>query len=674
MYAHIVGPRDFNCVCRSGEAVLPSILLARLSLLVFATLAFCPSSPAYAQQAIVLSAFQPSTKLTAANFSFVADGPRGPGWSRPDEIARAYFNEPLPAFFERSLELTAPLPRLASLDWIFTGPHAGFTVMLSPTSIRVVQRYYDSAGLSDDAGAYPSRITRDDTRAYIGEARTLTMVLDSHLALHILLNGKPVLTQQCLFDVTRHQLRLQAPRTRHIVVSGRLLLEAALPATLTVNPAERHQTMLGFGGSPSIPAYRSLNAAGKRQYWETLKDYNLLLDREYPMGTQLKPDLSNMDRLSDATPHYYGDNFPNGEVSDFDYSRHTLDLGGSVIYEMWALPAWATVPGHQAPGAPPLLDAWNRPVRIAADPEAYARIVVGYCRKLQQRAGEPPLIVGIENEVEQPPAVFDLMTTVLRRELDRAGFRSTRIHMADAPFVYMTVERVKALKTDPAAWSATDYVSAHQYDYQQFLANPDLYDNRLGELHQVSDGKPFLATEICLNDPNAQEPSYRLAFQVGQLYHKDLTVMDAEALMYCWLLLDVEQPTFGGSRALLVPDRTDGNRPVPSSFQLRVLGAWSRHITRGMTRVAVHSSDADLLATAFVKQQHATLVVMNRSTQARQVTLIWPGAPVWKQIERTSTYLQNSDAEAMPSAAWTIAPGEIVTLSTEGTADGEVTP
>lgn len=632
--------------------------------LVGAVFALSVSLPLYSQQAVSVPVFRSSDQSTAAEFSFVSDGPRGPGWTRPNEIARAYFDKALPSFFQRSIELSAPLPMQTSLQWIFTGPHAGFTVTLSPTSVRVVQRYYDSIALSDNTGSYPSRTTRDDTQAYTGAARRLTVVLDAHLALAVRLNGVPILTQRCIFDITRDQLRLDAPRTRHIVVSGRLLRETAIAATLTVIPDERYQTMLGFGGSPSIPAYASLSTEGKREYWDVLKRYNLLIDREYPMGTQLKPDLSNMDDLKDATPHYYGDNFPNGEVSDFSYSRHTLDLGGSVIYEMWALPAWATVPWKPAPGEPPVFDAWNKPVRVAADPEVYSRIVVGYCQMLRQRTGAAPLIVGIENEVEQPPEVFARMTTVLRRELDRAGFRSTQIHMADAPYVYMATDRVKALKTNAEAWDATNYIATHQYDYQQFLANPDLYNARLQALHAAGGAKPFLATEICLNDPNAQEPSYRLAFQVGQLYHKDLTIMDAEALLYCWLLLDVEQPTFGGSRALLVPNRTNNDVPKASSFQLRVLGAWSRHIERGMVRSDVQSSDPNLLATAFVQGEHKTLVVMNRGTEAREMMVSWPGAPRWKQIERTSMYQENNDGEAAPDGPITIEPGEIVTLST----------
>jgi O-glycosyl hydrolase len=570
----------------------------------------------------------------------------------------------LPAFFERTLELTDALPQNGRLEWIFTGPHAGFTVYLSATQVELQQRYYDSIGLSSGAN-YPSRVTEDEKRNYAGTAKSLTVLVDAHLAIHVLLNGSLILTERCVFDVTRHQLKLDAPRTMHEIVSGRLLREDPLPVTLSIDAGKPHQTMLGFGGSASIPGYASLSDEGKRQYWELLRHYNLLIDREYPMGTELKRDLSNMDNLADATPHYYGDNFPNGEVSDFDYGRRTLDMGGSVIYEMWALPRWATVAWQPDPGSPPLFDAWKKPVSRAADPETYASIVVDYCKRLKEHTGSPPQIVGIENEVEQPLEVFAKMTTVLRSELDRAGFTTTRIHMADAPYVSMAINRVNALKADPAAWSATDYVTAHQYDYQHFLSDPDQFDAPLRALHEASAGKPFLATEICLNDKNAQEPSYRLAFQVAQLYHKDLTLLDAEALLYCWLLLDVEEPTFGGSRSLLVPDRTNGNVPVASSFQLRVLGAWSRHITRGMTRVEISSDDPDVLTTAFTQGSHATLIVMNRATGERVLHIAGPGSPVWKQMERTSLYLANASATMKSNQEVAIAPGEIVTLSTD---------
>jgi hypothetical protein len=249
----------------------------------------------------------------------------------------------------------------------------------------------------------------------------------------------------------------------------------------------------------------------------------------------------------------------------------------------------------------------------------------------------------------------------LRRELDKAGFQSTKIHMADASFMYMGVDRTKALRQDAAGWKAIDYTATHEYDYQEFFANPDMYDGRMIAMHNASSGKEFLATEICLNDPHYQEASYRIALNVGQLYQKNLTELDAEALMYCWLLLDTEQPSFGGSRSLLIPDKTRGNLPVASSFQLRVLGAFSRHVLKGMVRVSAASEDKDLLTTAFAGDGRETLVVLNRSTEVKRLKIDWAGVK-WTQVERTSQTEENVASDSVPSEV-VVRPGEIVTLS-----------
>ena len=625
------------------------------SLAIFASLLIAVS--ACAQRAIQLPAAPAEAAPAADTFRFVSDGPAGPGWSRPDEIARKYFQENLTALFARTLTLDAALPRGATLRWIFTGPHAGLTIELTPTKVRIAERYYDSMALYEGHGNFPEKTTFSNERQYTGEARTLTVVADAHLAVRVLVNGRQMLEAPLLFDLTRHQLMLVDRRTVHHVVSGSLVKPDLKSSTLTINPVAVHQTMMGFGGSPSIPAYEELSDAGRRAYWQILKRYNLLLFREYPMGTQLKPDLGNLGNLADATPHYYGDNFPNSEVSNFDYSRHALALGGSVIYELWALPSWATVPwsGSQS------TDTWGKSIKRVANPDEYARIVVTYCRKAQAATGSAPAIVGIENEVDQPPEVFSAMALAVRRALDKAGFTQTRIHMADASFMYLGIERAAALSKNPEAWKALDYAAVHEYDFQEFIANPDLYDARMKQMHEAAGGKPFIATEICINDPHYQEPSYRIAFAVAQLYHKNLTELDAVALMYCWLLLDVEQPTFAGSRSLLAPDRTRGWIPVPASYQLRVMGAFSRHILKGMKRIGVETGDPDLLATAFADGKNETLVVVNRSTTARRL-VVKGASDSWVEMERTGLEEENA-VSAVPNEI-EVAPGEIVVLST----------
>jgi len=113
--------------------------------------------------------------------------------------------------------------------------------------------------------------------------------------------------------------------------------------------------------------------------------------------------------------------------------------------------------------------------------------------------------------------------------------------MADASYMYLASSgRMRSPRM--RSWAAIDYTAAHEYDYQEFIANPDMYDDRLRAMNATSAGKPFLATEICVNDPHYQEPSYRIAFNIAQLYQKNLTELDATALMYCWLLLDIEHP------------------------------------------------------------------------------------------------------------------------------------
>ncbi|MGB6430797.1 MAG: glycoside hydrolase family 30 beta sandwich domain-containing protein [Candidatus Acidiferrales bacterium] len=622
----------------------------------------CAAAPLHvrAQSVVDLPAMAASTSPAAQKFSFISDGPLALGWGRPAELPRIYFHDALPALFTRTLAFDGDLPARSKLTWLFTGPHAGVTVELTPNSVRVTQRYYDSYGLSASPIApttYPEKITREDEAYYQGAVRELTVVMDAHLALEVLLNGKLLIQQTCLFDVSRHQLLLTAPRDHHDEFSGALASPQVGETTVTVTPDEKHQTMLGFGGSPSIPAYAELSPEGKQRYWDILRAYNLLIDREYPMGARLKPDMSNLDSLDDASPHYYGDNFPNGEVSDFAYSAKTIQMGGSVIYEMWNLPEWATKSYTDSTGK-----VWPH----AANPDEYARAVVTYCELAKERTGAPPAIVGIQNEVDQPQEIADQMVKTLRAALDKAGFSSVKIHMADASYLYGGIERAKDLQRDPDAWRLIDYAASHVYDYQQVMANPDLYDALLEQMHALSDGKPYLSTEICVNDPRYQMPSYRVALDVGQLYHKNLTILDSVALLYCWLILDVEQPTFGASRSLLVPDRFHGDVPAESSYELRVLGAYSRHILKGMVRVGAASTNPDLLVSAFDDGKGGSVVVMlNRSVTAQRVSINWAGR-AWQQVERTSPYLDNADSAAgsLSARVQVVEPGEIVTIST----------
>jgi hypothetical protein len=549
-------------------------------------------------------------------------------WGRGAELPRVYFEEWLPALFERTLVFERFEPGEGAVEWIFTGERAGFTVRLEKGGGKLVERVWDSYGLNplENPPRHPERRWRETPIPYDGPVRSVTVTLDHRLGLAVAVNGGTPVRQVFLYEVRRHQLACTG------AARGRLETPDVEEAVVRVDAARRRQTMLGFGGITSAMAWRELSPEGKRRWWEWLTAYNLLLHREYPMGTRLAPSMDNWDRSADATPHYYGDNFPNGEVSDFDYIRGLRKLGGKVLFEFWDLPRWAT------------------------DTASWARAVVEYCRRAQ------PDIVGIQNERTQPAEKWHEMAVVLRRELDAAGFSSVRIHMQDASTVAAGIQSARAFRRSEAAWRAIDFTATHMYDYQKHFTEPDAFDATLAEWRRAATGKPFLSTEISVNQSPWQAASYRLALAMGQLYHKNLTLADAAALLYCWLLLNVEQPSYGWTRSLFVPDPSRGFVPAPSSYQLRVFGAYSRRIREGMVRVETTVARSDLLATAFESPEgERTMVLLNRSTRPLRARAGWEGKP-FRFLERTDPYHENTE-EAMGEEV-RVEPGSLVTLST----------
>ncbi len=108
-----------------------------------------------------------------------------------------------------------------------------------------------------------------------------------------------------------------------------------------------------------------------------------------------------------------------------------------------------------------------------------AAAVVEYCRVSRNKAGAPPDVVGVQNEVKQTAAKWHAMTLALRRKLDEAGFGSVRIHLSDSGSLADGIERAGAFRQSQQVWNTIDYAASHMYDYQGFFTNPDGFDGRL---------------------------------------------------------------------------------------------------------------------------------------------------------------------------------------------------
>jgi len=578
-------------------------------------------------------------------------------WGRGLEPARVYFDEFLPALFERTLVFKdTQLEGKEKLDWIFTGQRGGITVTINHQTLTLCNRFYDSYGLSPiegkvyRAGRHPEKYWLHSEISYTGNLQSVTVKLDHKLNVIVALNGLDLIKQECVFDLSRHQLRITGSNSH---VQGDLLIPPRQIATVHVDPTQRHQTMLGFGGIATPTAYAQLSEQGKRKWWQYVAEYNLLIQREYPNGERLNPEMDNFDKLDDATPHYYGDNFPNGEISDFNYIKTLRQLDGMVFFEFWNFPPWVTQPYQDKNGKPR-----NR----VADPDKTSALMVHYCRLCKERTGKAPEVVGIQNERSQPTEIWHQMTLTLRRKLDEAGFKNTRIHMADAGWLHYGTSFAKRFQESPEAWRLIDFSATHMYDYQNCFYDPDAYDTKLEEFHNLTNNKPFLSTELCINRPQFQRYSYRLAFAMGQLYHKNLTITDASSICYCWTLLNVVQPSYGWTRTLFVPDLDHGFTPKPSSYQLRIFGAFSRRIHKDMTRIGATSSQANLLVSAFAgsKGQY-TLILLNRSPAVQQIKIENIDTR-FTFIEYVDPYHQNT-VQSIPTSAIKVLPGQLITLS-----------
>ncbi len=71
-------------------------------------------------------------------------------WMAGNRPGNVYFQEFLPALFERTLQFTQCELSGESFEWIFTGEKGGFTIGLDDSTLYVTQRYYDSFGLHPD--------------------------------------------------------------------------------------------------------------------------------------------------------------------------------------------------------------------------------------------------------------------------------------------------------------------------------------------------------------------------------------------------------------------------------------------------------------------------------------------------------------------------------------------
>lgn len=463
-------------------------------------------------------------------------------WGVGKAIDAVFDYDYLPVFFERELVFEDLDLETGIVKWVFTGNEGGWTVQISKNEINLYQRFYDSFGfyqpenILSKGTEQPVKNYRHSNKIWLvstiktkGKLKTIKVKTDYTYKLILEANGKEIARQDTRIDISRQQLQFTDGIKK---VSGTIYKPAVKKAKITIDASIKYQKILGFGGIMSIPAYNELSEKGKKMWWEIMKDYNLLIQREYPVGQMLNENYDNWDDIQAASPHYYGDNFPNGEISNFEFNKQIIDAGGMITFSFWKLPA-AFINDDET-----------------VNTQEYTKAIIKYCKTLKEKSGAYPIFIGVQNEIAKPPEDWYNMTIALRKALDKNGMKEVKIMMFNSPFVYGGIKAAKAFKENENVWKTIDYAASNMYDYNNILRTPDRYDSSLYVLKKIIGDKPFISSELAINWNDYQTHSYRTAFSMARLYHKNMTILNAVSLQYCWTILNSPQESFDLTRTL----------------------------------------------------------------------------------------------------------------------------
>lgn len=585
--------------------------------------------------------------MILSQFSMDTTNPRYKVWGISAQ-ERFYFYEWLPAFFERTITLDV-LSEHAALTWLFTGCRGRAEVCIKKNNISLRQLYTDSYALYPKDGfqsdnmyvhRHPEHLW-DENNIVCGNIKTLTLRYDSHLQLTLLADNRQLIQQKCTLDFTRHQLLLEGPASQ---AAGCLLLPAINEAQPFLHPGDFHQTIEGFGGIASTLSYHMLSEEGKKRWWQYIRQYNLLIQREYPSRGPGQIDKIDWDNLNEAVPHYYGNNFPVGEISDFAYNTRIQELGGSIWFEFWGYPDFVYEN-----------DSLNS--------QKLTEQILDYCQTAKNKTGQAPAVIGIQNERCESAEKLAELIPLLRRTLDEFEFTYVKLATCNASSLHEGLTYLQRFKKYKPVWDCIDFTASNVYDYQDCFDHQEALIPTMQEFHKAASKKPFLSTEIAINKPPYQEDSYHLAFNTGVLYHNNLTVLDACAICYCWTLMDVTEPSYGFTRTLFTVDTEHGFIPIPSGYILRTFGAFSRHITKGMRRITLDCKTPGILCSGYQSGEgRQTFLFLNEETSVCRLNLsqlMLPGKKWYGEL--CDQYHENSEV-TLKGQYWNLEPGAIFTL------------
>ncbi|MDX2065113.1 MAG: glycoside hydrolase family 30 beta sandwich domain-containing protein [Fimbriimonadaceae bacterium] len=414
--------------------------------------------------------------------------------------------------------------------------------------------------------------------------------------------------------------------------------QAASSPVITIDPAERHQRMDGFG--TCLVSWDAEMAAfyrrpGVAELYARYLGFNILRTSLYGDGTigpvrepqQIRAEDPAFARTDPRTPIFL----------DFGRRLRQLQPKLRVIGSCWSPPAWMKVNGKITDAAAGAIDGTSYQVdrngaksdavnRVKPDHFDHVAVWLAEFARYYERAGLPLEAISASNEPQFTQSfesclwtAADLADVTARthRELERRGLGRIRMFGPETMTGFNwengpNVQYTRAMRANPSAWQALGMWATHGYADG---VKGDISSNSSAQFWRLvaGDKRPYWVTEGGTGEHAWPDP-------VGE---KGV----ATALHHAFV---------AGNASAFVPwqfaenSRTEHNlMPLegPSKKTLAVRH-FSRFIPAGSVRIGATPAYGDLLVSAYLAPDDLTVVLVNPGKQPRTARLRLKNLPI----------------------------------------------
>lgn len=414
-----------------------------------------------------------------------------------------------------------------------------------------------------------------------------------------------------------------APQEKFTLEKGGSTYEADI--TVWVRTNQRFQTIQGFGGAITDASAEVFARLDEAQQEELLSAY---FDPVQGIGYSMTRTSIHSCDFSSGSYTYVKDG--DGTLDSFDVGsdrtyripllqRAVAKAGGRLplLASAWSPPGFMKDTGQMVQGGklrPEFRSAWAK---------YFVRFIEAYAAEGLQVWGvtvqnEPAAVQTWESHLLSAEEERDFLRDHLGPELERAGHGDKKIliwdHNRD-----LAPERAHVIYSDP---EAAKYAWGLGYHWYETWRGGEPQPENLMEVHRCYPDKGLLLTEACVE---GYDPSRLHDWAHGERYGAQV-IDDLNAGSAGWLDWNILLDERGGPNHVgnfcFAPVHYDGPRgELVFTPSFAYLGHFSKFLRPGAVRVSCTTSFSGLRATAFVRDDETTLVVMNGTSEGLKYQL-----------------------------------------------------